>query len=131
MTRPVPTKLQRPTRPNAETAESAQPLSRSHETVPTAVSAGRGASEGARANPRRADSSRMLSLSAPPLLTEREVATLLAVSVKTLRNWRLNGQGPPFRKLSRLVRYAAEDLETWTDARRRNSTSDRGGDVDA
>ncbi len=68
---------------------------------------------------------------AQPLFRECEVATLLSVSVKTLRNWRVTGQGPPFRKLSRLVRYAAEDLETWTDARRRISTSDRGGDVNA
>jgi predicted DNA-binding transcriptional regulator AlpA len=131
MTRPNPTKLQRPRRPIADAAESAQPLSRCHGTTPTAVSAGRGASEGTPANQSAADSSRTLSLSAPPLLTEREVATLLAVSVKTLRNWRLNGQGPPFRKLSRIVRYAAGDLQAWTDARRRISTSDRGGDVDA
>jgi predicted DNA-binding transcriptional regulator AlpA len=65
------------------------------------------------------------------LFTERQVASLLSVSVKTLRNWRLNGQGPPFRKISRLVRYAADDLQAWTDARRRISTSDRGGNVDA
>jgi predicted DNA-binding transcriptional regulator AlpA len=131
MTRPNPTKFRRSTRAIADAAESAQPLSRSHGTTQKAVSAGRGASEGTPANQSAADSSRTLSLSAPPLFTEREVATLLAVSVKTLRNWRLNGQGPPFRKLSRIVRYAAGDLQAWTDARRRISTSDRGGDVDA
>ena len=68
---------------------------------------------------------------AQPLFTERDVATLLNVSVKTVRNWKVTGKGPPFRKLSRIVRYAADDLQAWTDARRRISTSDRGGDVDA
>ncbi len=68
---------------------------------------------------------------AQPLFTEREVATLLSVSIKTLRNWRVTGQGPPFRKLSRIVRYSANDVQTWVDLRRRISTSDCGGDVDA
>lgn len=129
MTRPNRPKFRRSTRVIADTAESVQRPSRSHRTTPKTVSTGCAANEGTPADQICADSFR--TLSAPPFFTEREVASLLAVSVKTLRNWRLNGQGPPFRKLSRLVRYAADDLQAWTDARRRNSTSDRGGDVDA
>ena len=33
------------------------------------------------------------------LITEREAADLLTLSIKTLRNWRLSGYGPPHRKV--------------------------------
>lgn len=43
--------------------------------------------------------------------TEKEVAALLRVGVKTLRNWRSRGEGPRFRKIGkRCVRYARRDL---------------------
>lgn len=60
------------------------------------------------------------------LLTERQVATLLEVSVKTLQGWRLKGGGPPFLKMGRLVRYLESDVEAFLLEKRRTSTSDSG-----
>lgn len=50
------------------------------------------------------------------LLTQEEVAELLAVSRYTVRQWRYADpyQGPPYFKLSRrCVRYPLEELLTW------------------
>ncbi len=57
------------------------------------------------------------------LLTEREAAAFLRVSVKTLQSWRLQGKPPRFIKLSRCVRYRFDDLIGFLDASGRNSTS--------
>jgi predicted DNA-binding transcriptional regulator AlpA len=62
------------------------------------------------------------------LLTEHEVANLLTLSIKTVRNWRLSGFGPPHLKLGRLVRYRVSDVKAWLKTRERTSTSDWGGD---
>ena len=62
------------------------------------------------------------------LITEREAADLLTLSVKTLRNWRLSGYGPPHLKLGRLVRFRLSDLKAWLKSCERASTSDRGDD---
>ena len=47
------------------------------------------------------------------LLTEQDVAQQLHVSLACLRRWRLERRGPPFIKVSSLVRYRPEDLESW------------------
>ena len=60
------------------------------------------------------------------LITECEAAELLVLSVKTLRNWRLSGYGPPHLKVGRLVRYRLSDLKAWVTTCERTSTSDRG-----
>jgi predicted DNA-binding transcriptional regulator AlpA len=60
------------------------------------------------------------------LLTEKQVATLLEVSIKTLQGWRLKGGGPPYVKMGRLIRYAESDLEAYVIEKRRTSTSDGG-----
>jgi excisionase family DNA binding protein len=60
------------------------------------------------------------------LITEREAADLLTLSVKTLRNWRLSGYGPPHLKVGRLVRYRLSDLKAWLKTCERASTSNRG-----
>ncbi len=52
------------------------------------------------------------------LLCTAEVAQLLGVASETVRYWRWNGTGPPARKVGRLVRYRAADVETWVEARR-------------
>jgi predicted DNA-binding transcriptional regulator AlpA len=51
------------------------------------------------------------------LLNEREVAAILAVSVASVRRWRLLNQGPKFLKLGSAVRYREEDLARWLDSR--------------
>ncbi len=45
------------------------------------------------------------------------------VSERTLQRWRLEGVGPKFLKLGRLVRYRKSDLDSWSDAQLRASTS--------
>ena len=60
------------------------------------------------------------------LFTEKQVAALLEVSVKTLQGWRLKGGGPPFVKMGRLVRYLESDVEAFVLEKSRTSTSDRG-----
>jgi hypothetical protein len=45
------------------------------------------------------------------LLTEKEAARLLGVSVALLRKQRYLRTGCPYVKLNRLVRYRVEDLE--------------------
>jgi predicted DNA-binding transcriptional regulator AlpA len=50
------------------------------------------------------------------LLTEKEVAQLLAVSASWLQKARVYGGGPKFiklRKPSGAVRYRPEDIEAW------------------
>ena len=45
------------------------------------------------------------------------------VSARTLQRWRLEGIGPVFVKLGRLVRYRQSDLELFLEERTRTSTS--------
>ena len=58
-------------------------------------------------------------------LTEHEAAAFLRLAPGTLQNRRGTGTGPAFLKLGARVVYKREDLETWAEARRRTSTSDR------
>lgn len=58
-------------------------------------------------------------------------AEMIGVSPRTLSNWRLQGNGPPFLKLgtgeaTAAVRYRVAALEEWLTGRERRSTSDRG-----
>jgi hypothetical protein len=46
------------------------------------------------------------------LITEREAAELLTLSIKTIRAWRFLGRGPPHLKVGRLVRYRQSDLKS-------------------
>jgi hypothetical protein len=59
---------------------------------------------------------------AEPDLTERELATLERVSIRTLQDWRRRGVGPPYRKLGpakrSLVRYPVEWYRTWREETR-------------
>jgi len=58
------------------------------------------------------------------LLTEEQQAALWGISPKMLANQRCRGDGPPFIKLGRLVRYDPEMTEAWLADRVRNSTSE-------
>jgi excisionase family DNA binding protein len=44
------------------------------------------------------------------LVTEDEAASLLRVSITSIRRWRREGRGPVYRKLGRSVRYRRDDL---------------------
>jgi len=60
------------------------------------------------------------------LLDETAVAKRQARSVKTLRNQRVAGDGIPFLKLGRTVRYRLSDVIAWELSCLRSSTTDEG-----
>ena len=50
----------------------------------------------------------------PRFLNETQLADLIGLSLKTLRNWRNMGKGPTFRKWEGgAVRYSSADVEKW------------------
>jgi excisionase family DNA binding protein len=57
------------------------------------------------------------------LLTQREAASALRLSERTLERLRLQGGGPLFVKAGRAVRYRETDLEAWIAQRVVSSTS--------
>jgi hypothetical protein len=59
---------------------------------------------------------------------EHAIARILGVPVKTLRNWRVGGRGPPYCKFGRSVRYHVPTAHRWAAAQQRRSTSDPGPD---
>jgi len=65
----------------------------------------------------------MIATSIPePLVTEGEAASILRVSLTSLRRWRRQGSGPVYRKLNRTVRYRPEDLADFVGSARRRET---------
>lgn len=65
------------------------------------------------------------------VLTEREAADVLRLSLRTLQAYRLDptlrGDGPSFVRLSaRRIGYLPTDLRAWLESRRRMSPSDAG-----
>lgn len=69
----------------------------------------------------------MLLVSAPasPYLTADEAAAYLRMSPGTLANLRWNGKGGPrFRKHGGKPMYRLEDLDAWSNAQARLSSSD-------
>lgn len=60
------------------------------------------------------------------LLTVKEVARLVDYSESALNNWRSQGIGPRYLKLStRRVRYRRSDILAWLDSAERGGTQDR------
>jgi hypothetical protein len=66
----------------------------------------------------------MESTTSARFLANREAATFLNLSPRTLEKMRVIGGGPRFRKFGRRVLYAVADLEVWANARSCDSTSD-------
>ena len=61
-----------------------------------------------------------------PLWTEEQCAEQRSCSVSTLQKERVRGDGPPFVKMGRLVRYRPEDVQVWIANRVIASTSELG-----
>jgi len=59
----------------------------------------------------------------PTLIDTPQAAEYLCVKPNTLEIWRVQGTGPTFKKIGRLVRYATNDLDAYLDAQSRRSTS--------
>jgi excisionase family DNA binding protein len=67
----------------------------------------------------------MSSPSSPSsLLTGRDAASFLSLSLRTLERLRVSGGGPLFVKCGRSVRYRQSDLDSWIEAHQRHSTSE-------
>jgi predicted DNA-binding transcriptional regulator AlpA len=60
-----------------------------------------------------------------PLLTAKEVATRLKVSVSWLAKARMRGDGPPYICIGRSVRYTEAATTQWMKSRQRLSTSEK------
>ena len=63
------------------------------------------------------------------LLKPKAAAEFLNLGQSTLAKLRASGDGPPFRKLGRSVRYSQEDLQAWADARVRQKVSSEPGEA--
>lgn len=65
------------------------------------------------------------AISSECLLTEVQVAERLSVTKRTVAHWRYSGAGPKFVKLgAKMVRYRAEDIESWIESGLRTRTDD-------
>ena len=58
------------------------------------------------------------------LMTPKEAAHFLRVSLSWLAKARMRGDGPPFIKIGRAIRYAEAALLQWMKSRQRLSTSE-------
>jgi len=66
------------------------------------------------------------------LMSERDAADYLNVSMRTLQGWRLKGGGPVYVKVgTKSIRYRRRDLAAWTEAHVRANTSDDGSNGNA
>ena len=63
-------------------------------------------------------------LDCSPLLTAKEAGMYLKVSVSWLAKARMRGDGPPYIRIGRSVRYAEATLNHWMNSQQRFSTSD-------
>lgn len=58
------------------------------------------------------------------LLSTNQAAEYLGgLKPNTLEIWRVQGTGPAYKKLGRLVRYSLEDLDAYLEAQTRQSTT--------
>jgi excisionase family DNA binding protein len=54
----------------------------------------------------------------PRLLTIKQVADRLTVSVGCLRAWRIRGEGPPAIRVGSALRWDEREVDAWLNARR-------------
>jgi hypothetical protein len=67
----------------------------------------------------RADNAKKKS----PFLNTAQAAFYIGLSKRTLEKMRVTGGGPIYRKHGRYVRYHIDDLNAWSTARAKTSTS--------
>ncbi len=60
---------------------------------------------------------------ASPFLATAQAAFYVGLSRRTLEKMRITGGGPDYRKHGRYVRYHIDDLDAWSEAHRKTSTS--------
>jgi predicted DNA-binding transcriptional regulator AlpA len=76
-------------------------------------------------HPRQAGVKRASDAVVERLLTAREAAAFLRLSASWLAKARMRGDGPPYVKLGRSVRYLQGALLQWMKSRMHLSTSER------
>jgi hypothetical protein len=59
------------------------------------------------------------------LMTPYDAATVLKVSLSWLAKARMRGDGPPYIRVGRSIRYADVALTQWMKSRQRSSTSEQ------
>lgn len=52
------------------------------------------------------------------LITEKEAASFLNISIKTLQAWRYKGYGPTYIKFTRKIAYTVSDLQSFIDSQK-------------
>jgi len=67
------------------------------------------------------------AVSVDELLTERQAAVALLVSVKTLQAWRVQGRNVPFVRIGRRIAYRVRDINDFIEKNRFASTSEADG----
>ena len=67
------------------------------------------------------------SSSVPVVLTPEQTAKLLKVSLSWLAKARMRGDGPPYIRIGRAVRYTEPSVGQWMKSRQRMSTSENYG----
>lgn len=65
------------------------------------------------------------SISGERLLTVRDAANVLRLSESWLAKARMRGDGPPFVKIGRSIRYGESALRDWVKSQTRRSTSEQ------
>ena len=60
----------------------------------------------------------------PKLLTVEDMCAYLDRSRHTLQKWRVQGEGPRYRRIGNRIFYAEPDVQAWIEACGRDSTSD-------
>ncbi len=61
------------------------------------------------------------------LISEKDAADFLKLTVRTMQSMRQRGGGPEYYRLSaRCIRYARRDLRAWADTKICTSTADPG-----
>jgi len=71
----------------------------------------------------RGNTNKVTTVNAIKLYTTPEAAEMLGLSPITLEIWRVQGKGPKFRKIGRLVKYTENDLHTYLNSCTRSNTS--------
>lgn len=74
--------------------------------------------------PEAAQPESLQSTTGERLLTVRDAAKVLRLSESWLAKARMRGEGPPFMKIGRSVRYAQGALRDWLQDQTRRSTNE-------
>ena len=74
--------------------------------------------------PEVVDQTRTPAVGVDQLLTERQAAVVLLVSVKTLQAWRVQGRNVPFVRIGRRIAYRVRDINDFIEKNRFASTSE-------